>query len=138
VLTDGYGATCCTAPVIFASIGRRLGFPIYLVKGRIHLFCRWEDTRERFNIETTSKGYYRHADEYYHTWPKPISMKRVHQGILLQNLTRREELGLYLEERGVCFMENLMPAQAAKAGHSIRYIEFWQRRVVRRGGQRVP
>lgn len=65
VLMDGYPATCCTAPVIFTAVGRRLGFPIKLVKTREHLFCRWDDGDERFNIEATNQGYFRYSDNDY-------------------------------------------------------------------------
>ena len=42
----GPGGTCATLPVIYTAIGRRLGYPLKLVKGWSpkweHLFCRWD------------------------------------------------------------------------------------------------
>ncbi len=53
----GRGFTCVTAPVIYAAIGRRLGYPIKLVHAKQHTFCRWDERDgERFNIEATSPG----------------------------------------------------------------------------------
>jgi len=115
VLLDGDPATCCAAPVIFAAIGRRLGYPIKLVKTRAHLFCRWVGPDgERFNIEATNQGYYRTPDEHYHTWPLPIYPKALQSGVFLTDLTPRQELALSLHLRGICLMWNLRPAEAVE------------------------
>jgi hypothetical protein len=42
--------------VLYVAIGRRLGYPLKLVECKGHLFVRWEDAKERFNIEGTSRG----------------------------------------------------------------------------------
>ncbi|MGC4004011.1 MAG: hypothetical protein QM811_13170 [Pirellulales bacterium] len=107
VLTDGYPVNCCTAPTIFATIGRRLGYPIKLVKARHHLFCRWDALDgERFNIEATDKGYYRYSDEKYHTWPRPIPVDELRHGVLLTSLTPNQDAAFFLCERGICLLEN--------------------------------
>ncbi len=113
VVAEGYPATCCTAPVIYTAIARRLGYPLWLVKTREHIFCRWEDaSRERFNVEATNPGMYSYPDEHYYTWPKPAPVAAVRQGVFLKNLTRREEVALFLGNRGLCLVENLAPAAA--------------------------
>jgi hypothetical protein len=115
ILLDGFPAVCVTAPVLYAAIGRRMGYPIKIVKAQEHLFCRWEDgSGECFNIEATSPGFWSHPNEYYHTWPKPIRFEAVERGILLKSLSPNEELALFLAERGSCYMENLQPAEALK------------------------
>jgi hypothetical protein len=51
-VVQGPGGTCATLPVVYASIGRRLGYPIRLACAKRHLFARWDDPAagERFNI----------------------------------------------------------------------------------------
>jgi len=112
-LQNGEPATCTIAPVIFAAIGRRLGYPLKLVKTRQHLFCRWSGANgERFNIEATDKGYYRKSDEWYHTWPKPVYQKALQLGVFLKDLTPQQELALFLSLRGTCLLWNLRPLEA--------------------------
>jgi hypothetical protein len=61
---------CGTLPVVAVAVGRRLGYPLYLVKLPFHLFFRWHDNQERFNIECTPKaGSCVYPDEYYRKWP---------------------------------------------------------------------
>jgi hypothetical protein len=57
----GQGGTCATIPVVYTSVGRRLGYPIKLVaaRGQVwgHCFARWDDpSGERFNIEAANQG----------------------------------------------------------------------------------
>ncbi|HZZ28595.1 MAG TPA: hypothetical protein VFE46_11385 [Pirellulales bacterium] len=114
VLTTSHLAMCTTAPMIFAAIGRRLGYPIKLVKTKQHIFCRWDDsTGEQFNIEATSPGFYTHSDEYYRAWPFPWTVFEERSGCWLRSLTPREELALFLDLRGTCFFDNLESQQAA-------------------------
>lgn len=48
--------TCSSMPVLCAALGRRLGYPLKLVTTKAHLFIRWEDDKERFNLEATGRG----------------------------------------------------------------------------------
>lgn len=72
---QGAGGTCATLPVIYASVGRRLGYPIKLACAKRHLFCRWDDPRadERWNIEgtATEEGFSSYPDDHYRSWPDP-------------------------------------------------------------------
>jgi hypothetical protein len=47
-IIQGDGGTCASLPTLYASVGRRLGYPIKLVsaqaKGAGHLFARWDVT----------------------------------------------------------------------------------------------
>jgi hypothetical protein len=116
VLTDRCPVTCCTAPVVVASIGGRLGYPIKLVKAREHILCRWDDPNGvRFNIEATDQGYHRKTDEYYHNWPKPVSADTIRVGGFLVSLNPRQDLSVFLNLRGVCLLENLRLAEAEEA-----------------------
>jgi hypothetical protein len=57
-LLKGKGGTCANMPVLYAAIGRKLGYPIYICAAKAHLFCRsaTKDGRERFNIEGSGRG----------------------------------------------------------------------------------
>ncbi len=49
--------TCASLPVLYVSLGRRMGYPLYLVPAKKHLFLRWDDGKERINIEATTEGF---------------------------------------------------------------------------------
>ncbi len=37
---QGPGGTCFTLPILFAAVGRRLGYPIRIARNRLHIFNR--------------------------------------------------------------------------------------------------
>ena len=89
----GRGGTCVTMALLYIAVGRRLGYPLYLVRTKEHFFARWdEEGGERFNIECTSPGFSPRDDEYYRQWPKPLTTDDLGLGIFLRNLRPREEL----------------------------------------------
>jgi hypothetical protein len=96
--------TCVSMPVLYVAVGRRLGYPLKLVAGKAHLFARWEsaDNGERFNIEATNQGLNCFPDEYYHTWPVPLSREEVVRGDYLKSLSPSGELAVFLSTRGHC------------------------------------
>jgi hypothetical protein len=107
-LLSGHGGTCVTMPVLYIAIGRRLGYPLKLVEAYAHYFVRWDDPNgERFNIETTTWGYSPRDDEYYKKWPAPLSDEYLRTGVFLQNCSPRQEVGLFLNSRGLCQRDNL-------------------------------
>lgn len=91
-------------PVLYAAVGRRLGYPIKLVSAVSHLFCRWDDSPdgERINIEATSKGLTCHSDEYYKTWPLPMRPEDLSGAYYLRSYTSAEELACFLVTRSHC------------------------------------
>jgi hypothetical protein len=101
-LLQGKGGTCANMPVLYVAIGRRLDYPLKLVKARSHLLVRWEDATERFNIEATNEGVNCEPDDYYRTGRFAITSKQEKDGCLLQSLTPRAELAEFLAERGYC------------------------------------
>ncbi len=112
----GRGFTCVTAPVIYAAIGRRLGYPIKLVHAKEHTFCRWDERDgERFNIEATSPGLTMPPDEVYCKWPKPITPEEVKRHRYLCSLSPREELAFFISQRGRCCVDNLETFRAMEA-----------------------
>lgn len=115
-LLAGHGGTCISLPVLYLAIGRRLGYPLRLVRAKEHTFCRWEDSSgERFNIEATSLGFSPRTDDYYLTWPKPLTQQDLAGGFYLRSLSAREELAGFLADRGSCRMYHFHTAEAMQA-----------------------
>ncbi|HLW66892.1 MAG TPA: hypothetical protein VKS79_16375, partial [Gemmataceae bacterium] len=112
-LIDGPGGTCCSMPVLYVAVGRRLGYPLKLVQTREHLFFRWDDPEGKcfgipdvVNIEGTGNGIGSHDDDYYRTWPAPWSDIEKAEGWYLKSLTPLQELASFLENRGHCLTDN--------------------------------
>jgi len=71
MIDDPNGGTCTSMPVMHVAVGRRLGYPLRLVLTRAHIFVRWDDGQERFNVESTGEGGTdSYPDEHYKTWPE--------------------------------------------------------------------
>jgi hypothetical protein len=101
----GEGGTCASIPVVYAAVGRRLGYPIKLVsaRGRMsgHLFARWDEPgRERFNIEATNRGLTCPPDTYYREGEYLLSPEEEVAGGYLQSMTPCQELATFLLQRG--------------------------------------
>jgi hypothetical protein len=112
-ILTGHGGTCATMPVLYAAIGRRLGYPLYLLRAKGHLFARWDERGgERFNIECTSPGFRPLDDDYYHHWPEPLSAQDFRAGNFLRNLRPREELAEFLCQRTNCLTDHLRLGEA--------------------------
>jgi hypothetical protein len=93
--------------VLYAAIGRRLGYPIYLCQANGHIFCRWQNwqTGEQFNIEGTGRGLNTFPDDKYMNWPRPIKPADVTEGRFLRNLNFDEEFALFMTTRGHCLRD---------------------------------
>ncbi len=101
-LFQGRGGTCATLPVVYAAVGRRLGYPIKMVSCWQHLFARWDDPlTERFNIEATNQGLLCPPDEYYRKGSYELTTLLEKQEGYLLSLTPRRELAGFLFGRGV-------------------------------------
>lgn len=103
---QGDGGTCATLPVVYAAVGRRLGYPIRLAdargEGMGHLFARWDDPRsgERFNIEASGRGMGTPDDNYYRTgrYAETTPVAEVAGGHI-RSQTPRQELAGFLAAR---------------------------------------
>lgn len=104
ILASRAMGTCVSMPVFYVAVGRRLGYPMKLVTTRDHLFARWEsaDGKERFNIEGTNQGLNTPDDDYYKTWPRPLTDEEIRAAGYLKSLTPAEELAVFLQTRGNC------------------------------------
>jgi hypothetical protein len=105
---QGDGGTCATLPVVYAAVGRRLGYPIKLAstRGKVsnHLFARWDDptTGERFNIEASGIGLTTPGDDYYRRGAEQrydLTPEMEGDGCYLRSETPRMELAGFLGNR---------------------------------------
>ena len=115
-LLTGHGGTCVTMPVLYIAIGRRLGYPLYLVQAKEHWFVRWEGQGERFNIEATTANSRLLDDEYYHSQPRPLSPDEIARGPWLRDLGPRDVLAHFLAERArACFTICAFPPRCGRS-----------------------
>lgn len=107
---QGPGGTCANLPLIYAAVGRRLGYPLRVVKTKGHLFNRWDDPRtgERFNLDgaTRAGSVNSHPDDRYRVWPLPVNDDEVRQFGYMKSMTRREELATCIGKRAHQWVEN--------------------------------
>ena len=102
-IIEGRGGTCASLPVLFVAVGRRLGYPLKLVKTASHLFFRWDDPAgERFNIEVSNgNGMNSYPDDYYRRWPVPLeNITPEHTTKFLRSLSPREDVAHAWSKRG--------------------------------------
>jgi hypothetical protein len=98
--------TCASLPVLIVALGRRCGYPLKLVSSKGHLFCRWEDGREIFNLEVSMQGVDIYPDSYYRTFPKAFTDAERLEEKYLKSFTAVEELSLFMSIRATFLREN--------------------------------
>lgn len=113
----GAGGTCVSMPILYAAVGRRLGYPIRIALAKGHVFARWDapPTPEacaahgteprfagRFNLEGTNRGFTAHEDSHYAKWPNKLTPQELAGGWYLHSLTGLEEMSQFLLQRGHC------------------------------------
>jgi tetratricopeptide (TPR) repeat protein len=86
---------CLSLSILYLSIAERLGLPMYGVVVPGHFFVRYDDGRQKINIETTSNGG-RATDEHYIT---KFKVPKGNNHIYMKNLSKIQTLG--------CFFNNL-------------------------------
>ncbi len=115
LLGDQRQGTCSSMPVLYVAVGRRLGYPLKLVTTKGHLFVRWEDEGERFNLEVTGNGLNRFPDDYYRQWPFAVSEVEIKAEGYLQSLSPAGELAAFMSIRAMCLREAGKINEAAEA-----------------------
>ena len=119
-IVDGPGGTCGTIPFLVVSVGRRLGYPVYIVKAMSHLFARWSDPFGRWkgisrgfvpqpyvlNIEATNGGLHTPPDSKYLHWPETLHHDPLSSGAYMKPLMPPEEISESLMARSVCLRQN--------------------------------
>lgn len=99
---DRRTGTCASMPVLYLAVGRRLHYPLFLAPTKNHLFIRWEDRRERFNVDGTAVGLSVYDDDRYRQWPLPVTKQEEDEFGYLRSMTSAEELAAFLTLRGHC------------------------------------
>ncbi len=110
----GKGGTCGSLPVLYAAIGRRLGYPLMLALTRCHLYVRWDALPggDCFNIEASGDGVSFLPDDDYRTGHFAMPPETVKDCGYLQSLSPREELASFLVQRGECWMQEEVYGEA--------------------------
>jgi hypothetical protein len=147
---QGEGGTCATLPLVFVTVGRRLGYPMRLVNNQRHVFCRWDDptTGERVNLEGSSEGVDSFPDDHYRNWPEPITNPEDERAYgWLESWTPKRELANSIAQRGYVWADHgehrkatdcFLVAAELDAGHATypqaanTTIGRWQQEVRRR------
>jgi len=102
MIDDPNGGTCASMPVLYVAVGRRLGYPLFLSHTKGHLFARWDDGKERFNIEGAGKGFTSYPDAHYHNWPFPLTEAEKNGGYFLTTKTPAQDFAGFLATRAHC------------------------------------
>jgi hypothetical protein len=108
LLNGNKEGTCASLPLLVTVLGRILGYPLKLVPAKTHLFVRWEDARDKFNIEATVPGLVVHSEEYYRQWPYEITDEEMAQGYYLKSLSVEQEIAVCMSNLSACLMANDM------------------------------
>ena len=96
----GEGGTCASIPVVLAAVGRRLGYPIRMVSAPSHLFARWDDGEDYFNIDVTNEGLCHPPDDFYrHETRTPFGEEQERYCCYLQSQSTRHEFSNFLFQR---------------------------------------
>ncbi len=105
-LIQGDGGTCASMPILYAAVGRRLGYPIKFATTYRHKFNRWEDSQEQFNIEASCVGLSIPPDEHFRTGRyEPMKEFEVEARSLLTQ-SPREEVADCMVQRAYRFLED--------------------------------
>ena len=107
-VVQGEGGTCGNLPIVYAAIGRRMGYPLKLVATRCHSFCRWDDGTllgDRFNIEASGEGVSFFEDEHYRSGSYSMPSETVRICGYLQSFSPREEVASFISQRGECWVQ---------------------------------
>ena len=105
VLGSKRTGTCSSLPTFSIAIGRRLGYPLKLIRVPNHTLFRWDDGTERFNVQHTDSGSKLVLDEYFHTWPRvwdaDMHAMNDRTKVWLHSLTPLQEASKFLCNRAI-------------------------------------
>jgi hypothetical protein len=105
VLSAKRTGTCSSLPTFSIAIGRRLGYPLKLVRVPKHTYFRWDDGVEKFNHQHTDTGGVILPDDHFHTWP--IQWDEHHFAmnartkVWLHSMTPKQEVSKFLCNRAI-------------------------------------
>jgi len=99
--------SCASNPVLFAAICRRLGYPAKLVLTVQHIFNRWVDDAEQFNMDGSMSRIGGDADHHYINRYRRWTEWELKSTALHRPLAPREELAAFMFNRSICESANL-------------------------------
>lgn len=94
---EGREGFCLALSAIVLATAEDLGLPVFCVASPRHMFVRYDDGKNRFNIETTDRGRLL-EDSYYRS--QGIDPAAEHEGLYLRNLDTREVIAHLLNNEG--------------------------------------
>lgn len=121
--SEAEGGTCVSMPVLYTAIARRLGYPVSLVITKAHVFCRWEDEKERFNIEASGTGLNVFEDDHYKSWPFELTDAEVERFGYLESLDADKSLAVFLASAGHRMADLGNPEEAGKIYNLARILD---------------
>lgn len=98
---------CVSFPVLYAAVGRRLGYPVKLVLSVQHIFNRWESPEESFNMDGCATFIARDPYEHYIDWPRKWRPEERASSAFLRSITPHEELAAFVFHRCIGLSANL-------------------------------
>lgn len=126
---------CVSLSAIWLAVGRRLRLPLRAVRLPGHFFVRWDDERQRVNIECTDHGA-EHGDDYYAKKYRVHPVAKV-KAQYLQSLPPRavvaeilNNLGVLAHRRGASHAAEALLTRAAAEAPSHAMVRY-NRGVVR-------
>ena len=112
LLNDKHSGTCTSIPTLCVAIGRNLGYPLKLVLAKGHMFFRWEDKKECFNIEACCVGVDAPSDDHYKTGKYALTKADLSRNHYLKSLTPKEELATFMGSRAACLWDTGRDSEA--------------------------
>ena len=108
VLSEKRTGTCSSLPTFSIAVGRRVGYPLKLVRAPNHTFFRWDDGAdgaEKFNVQHTAAGSDIRPDDYYHDWPEKWDAEmfalNARCKVWLHSMRPRQEVSKFLCNRAM-------------------------------------
>ena len=109
VTSEKRTGTCSSLPTFSIAVGRRLGYPLKLIRVPNHTLFRWDDGKEKFNHQHTDTGGEIFPDEYFHSWPRKWDESdydlSARTKVWLHSMTPRQEVSKFLCNRALLLRE---------------------------------
>jgi len=119
VLSEKRTGTCSSLPTFSIAVGRRLGYPLKLVRVPNHTLFRWDDGKEIFNHQHTDAGGEILPDEHFHTWPRKWDDEdyalNARTKVWLHSMTPRQEVSKFLCNRAIMLRDCRRYGEATQA-----------------------
>ncbi len=91
---------CLSLSILYLSLAERVGLPLYGVAIPHHIFVRYDDGVERFNLETTHNGHIYSDKDYIDQYS---ANPHYTASFYLNNLTKKQVLGCLLLNLGTLY-----------------------------------